>query len=118
MPGLPPRRVLHPSRVRAARARLLSGAAAALVGQVRDVFCEPTRAQIVRALSAGPLSVTDLAAAVGRSRSVVSQHLRVLREDGVVQPKRRGRVAYYALTEDLAARSSLLALDAVAGAAS
>jgi DNA-binding transcriptional ArsR family regulator len=118
MPGLPPRRVLHPARVRAARARLLDGAAASLVEQVRGVFCEPARAQIVRALSAGPLAVTDLAAAIGRSRSVVSQHLRVLREEGVVKPRRRGRVVYYALTTDLAANSSLLALDAVARAAS
>jgi DNA-binding transcriptional ArsR family regulator len=86
--------------------------------RVREVLCEPTRAQIVRALSAGPLSVTDLAATIGRSRSVASQHLRILREEGVVSSTRRGRVAFYSLTVDPVVVSTLLALDAVARSAS
>jgi DNA-binding transcriptional ArsR family regulator len=86
--------------------------------QVREVLCEPTRSQIVRALSAGPLSVTDLAATIGRSRSVTSQHLRILREEGVARPTRRGRVAFYSLTAEPVAVSSLLALEAVARGAS
>ena len=118
MPAEPPPRPLRPARVRAARARLLAGPVASLVEQVREVFCEPTRTQIVRALSVGPLSVTDLAAAVGRSRSVVSQHLRILRADDIVKRTRRGRLVSYALTTGLVVRSSLLALDAVAQAGS
>jgi DNA-binding transcriptional ArsR family regulator len=117
---MPPRarRPLRPNRVRVARTRLLAGPSASLVEQVCEVFCEPTRAQIVRVLSAGALSVTDLAIATERSRSAISQHLRILREDGIVQRRRRGRLAYYALTTALVVRSSLLALDAVASAAS
>ena len=111
-------RPLHPARVRAAQAQLLDGPSTSLVEHVREVFCEPTRTQIVRALSAGPLSVSDLAIVVGRSRSSVSQHLRILRQDGVVQTRRRGRVSYYALTASRVARSSLLALDVVVEAAS
>jgi DNA-binding transcriptional ArsR family regulator len=111
-------RPLHPSRVRTARAQLLDGPAAALVERVREVICEPTRTQIVRALSVGPLSVSDLAITVGRSRSAISQHLRILRLDNVVQTTRRGRVAYYTLTANLVARSSILALEVVTGAVS
>lgn len=111
-------RPLHPVRVRAAQAQLLDGPSASLVERVREVFCEPTRTQIVRALSAGPLTVSDLAIAVGRSRSSVSQHLRILRQDSVVQGRRRGRVSYYALTSNLVASSSLMALAVVAEAAS
>ena len=111
-------RPLHPVRVRTAQARLLDGPAASLVERVREVLCEPTRTQIVRALSAGPLSVGDLAITVGRSRSAISQHLRILRQDNVVQTRRRGRVSYYALTATLVARSSILVLDVVAEAAS
>ena len=110
-------RPLHPVRVRTAQARLLDGPAASLVERVREVVCEPTRTQIVRALSAGPLSVSDLAITVGRSRSAISQHLRILRQDDVVRPRRRGRVSYYALTANLVARSSLLALNVIAEAA-
>jgi DNA-binding transcriptional ArsR family regulator len=105
-------------RVRAAQAKLLEGPAASLVERVRGVVCEPTSTQIVRALSVGPLSVSDLAITVGRSRSAISQHLRILRQENVVQTRRRGRVSYYALTATLVARSSLLALDVIAKAAS
>lgn len=117
MPTRPRRPALHPTRIRAARAQLLAGKAAALADRVRVVLCEPTRTQIVRALSAGALTVTDLAGALGRGRTVISRHLRVLRTEGVVQPDRRGRLVYYALTATLLARSSVRAIEGVAQAA-
>jgi DNA-binding transcriptional ArsR family regulator len=67
---------------------------------VREVLCEPTRTQIVRALSTGPLSVGDLAAALNRSKSATSQHLRVLRDGGVVIGRRRGRAVIYSLVAE------------------
>lgn len=71
--------------------------ASALVDSVRDIICEPTRTQIVRALTPGPLSVGEIAAILGRSKSATSQHLRVLRDAGIVSPRRRGRVVMYSL---------------------
>jgi DNA-binding transcriptional ArsR family regulator len=68
-----------------------------MVQQVREALCEPTRTQIVRVLSAGPLSVTELAAILERSKSATSQHLRVLRDGGVVMNRRRGRAVIYSL---------------------
>ena len=68
-----------------------------MVRSVRDVICEPTRTQIVRALTRGPLRVGELAGVLGRSKSATSQHLRVLREAGVVKAQRRGRVVMYSL---------------------
>jgi DNA-binding transcriptional ArsR family regulator len=84
-------------RIRNARESLLDGPANALLQSVRDIICEPTRTQIVRALSANPLSVGDLAATLGRSKSATSQHLRVLRDAGIVTARRRGRVVIYSL---------------------
>ena len=84
-------------RIRTARDALLDGAASALLQSVRDIICEPTRTQIVRALSPGPLSVGDLAAILGRSKSATSQHLRVLRDAGIVSARRRGRAVIYSL---------------------
>jgi DNA-binding transcriptional ArsR family regulator len=81
-----------------ARASLLDTSANALLQSVRDIICEPTRTQIVRALSAGPLPVTDLASILERSKSATSQHLRVLRDAGIVTPRRRGRTVIYSLT--------------------
>jgi ArsR family transcriptional regulator, lead/cadmium/zinc/bismuth-responsive transcriptional repressor len=113
-----PGRALRPGRVRAARSRLLSEPAVSLADHVRPVFCEPTRAQMVRALSVGPLTVTDLATVLVRSRSATSQHLRVLREVGIVSRTRRGRAVFYALTADPVALATLSALDVIARAAS
>ena len=86
------------NRVRTARDALLTTRAATLLEPVRDVLCEPTRTQIVRALEPGPLSVTDLASILNRSKSATSQHLRVLRDGGVVSARRRGRAVIYSLS--------------------
>jgi DNA-binding transcriptional ArsR family regulator len=93
----PVRSRLTSQRVRNAREALLDPSANSLLQSVRDIICEPTRTQIVRALTPGPLSVGELAAILGRSKSATSQHLRVLREAGVVSARRRGRVVIYTL---------------------
>jgi DNA-binding transcriptional ArsR family regulator len=67
------------------------------VQSVRDIICEPTRTQIVRALTPGPLAVGELATILGRSKSATSQHLRVLRDAGIVSARRRGRTVMYSL---------------------
>jgi DNA-binding transcriptional ArsR family regulator len=93
-----PRSRLSSTRVRNARDALLTTRANAMLQPMREVICEQTRTQIVRALSAGPLSVGDLAAILERSKSATSQHLRVLRDGGVVSARRRGRAVIYSLT--------------------
>ncbi len=45
---------------------------------------DPTRQRIVEKLAAGPLSVGAVANGMGVSRPAVSQHLRVLKEAGLV----------------------------------
>lgn len=88
---------LTSSRVRTARDSLLTEAARSVLHPVSNVLCEPTRTQIVRALSIAPLTVGELAATLNRSKSATSQHLRVLRDGGVVSPRRRGRAVIYSL---------------------
>jgi ArsR family transcriptional regulator, zinc-responsive transcriptional repressor len=83
--------------MRIAREALLSADANALLDNVRGAICEPTRAQIVRVLSAAPLSVGELALTLDRSKSATSQHLRVLRDAGIVAANRRGRSVTYTL---------------------
>ena len=109
--------IRHPGRVRTAQSALLNENASHLITQVREVFCEQTRCQIVRALSAAPLTVNDLASVIQRSKSATSQHLRVLRQAGFVTPRRRGRAVYYSVSRGTAVSSTLTALDIVAAAA-
>jgi DNA-binding transcriptional ArsR family regulator len=80
----------------------------------REIVCEPTRTQIVRALSTGPLSVGDLASVLQRSKSATSQHLRVLRDSGVVAPRRRGRSVFYSLVQSPMVSAAVQMLDRAA----
>ena len=96
-----PRRTQTPAerhRIPGSAAALLDPAEVAGLEKIRKVVCEPTRAQIIRALGPGQLSVQDLARLLGRTQPATSQHLRVLREMGVVDVERRGRQSYYHLT--------------------
>lgn len=104
-------------RVKAARAALIDNHAASLYDLVRLAFCEPTRAQIIRALGTGPLSVNEVAAVVRRSKWATSQHLRVLRENDLVVAARNGRSVVYTLAKSQAARVTWEALESVLAAA-
>lgn len=98
--GLPSRSRAASSRIRNARNALLDASANARLDTVREVLCEPTRTQIVRVLELGALQVGEIATILDRSKSATSQHLRVLRESGVVVARRRGRSVLYSLSAD------------------
>jgi DNA-binding transcriptional ArsR family regulator len=56
---------------------------------------DPTRRRILDRLAAGPETVGALAREEGISQPAVSQHLRVLREAGLVEDRRVGRQRWY-----------------------
>ena len=105
-------------RVRNAREVLLDRSANRLLQSVRDILCEPTRTQIVRALTPGPLSVGEIATLLGRSKSATSQHLRVLRDGGVVNARRKGRTVMYSLVQGPLIAATVEVLDQAANIAS
>jgi ArsR family transcriptional regulator len=59
----------------------------------------PLRLQIVSILSEGDAHVNALAEELGVPQSAVSQHLRILRMEGLVNAERREGFAFYHLTE-------------------
>ena len=69
-------------------------------GQVIGALGDPTRREIFELLSEGPASVGDLAALVPVSRPAVSQHLRVLKDAGLVLDERDGTRRIYRLDPD------------------
>lgn len=73
---------------------------AALIAVVAD----PVRWSVLRALSAGPRCVCDLQEHTPVAANLLSYHLKVLREAGLVSTARRGRWIDYALAEDAQAR--------------
>lgn len=60
---------------------------------------DPTRLRIVYALSNGELCVCDLASMLGMAQSAISNHLRVLRNMGLVNYRRQGKLAYYSIAD-------------------
>lgn len=66
-------------------------------GLVLDALGDWTRRQILDALRSGPRSVGELAAQVPVSRPAVSQHLRVLKDAGLVVDRRDGTRRIYSV---------------------
>lgn len=85
--------VRYPARGRGALwtagTRPLAGSTVRLLGRARAGLLEALRS---------PATTTDLARALGVTPSAVSQHLAVLRENGLVQRERSGRQVVYLIT--------------------
>jgi len=58
------------------------------------------RYRIVEALFTGPKTVSELARKTKLSQPLVSQHLRVLKEAGLVQDERQGQEVLYTLNAE------------------
>lgn len=63
-------------------------------------LADPTRRAVLERLASGPRSVTDVTGTLPVSRPAVSQHLKVLREAGLVTARRQGRQQLYAVRRD------------------
>jgi DNA-binding transcriptional ArsR family regulator len=72
-------------------------ARAATTADVFNAVAEPRRREILDALARGERSVTDLVEQLGVAQPVVSKHLRVLREVGLVRVRDEGRHRIYQL---------------------
>ena len=70
--------------------------------EIFKALSDPTRLRLVKLLSAsgGALCVNALARRLDVSQSAVSQHLRVLRQAGLVRGERRGYFVHYSLDSD------------------
>jgi DNA-binding transcriptional ArsR family regulator len=65
-----------------------------------DALGDRTRRAIFERLRSGPLSVGELAVELPVSRPAVSQHLRVLKEAGLVAERRNGTRRIYRVDPD------------------
>ncbi|WP_088283349.1 metalloregulator ArsR/SmtB family transcription factor [Kineosporia sp. A_224] len=69
-------------------------------GPVLDALGDPTRRRLLGLLRDGERTVADLTAALPVTQSAVSQHLRVLRDAGLVSDRPDGRRRYYRVDRD------------------
>ena len=63
-------------------------------------LADPTRLRIVELLRGGERCVCDLTDALGAAQSLLSFHLKSLKEAGLVSDRREGRWSYYALDRE------------------
>jgi DNA-binding transcriptional ArsR family regulator len=72
-------------------------ARAATTTDAFNAVAEPRRRQILDAIAGGQRSVTELVAILDMPQPLVSKHLRVLREVGIVTAREDGRQRLYRL---------------------
>ncbi len=65
-----------------------------LLADAAKALGSPTRVAILRLVGEGTLCVNAIACRLGVTCGAVSQHLRVLKQAGLVEPLRRGYVHY------------------------
>lgn len=93
---------LDPAAVASAERQMLPPPEEKRMRQLLEALCDATRVKIVRALREdNTMAAGDLAHVISRSRSATSQHLKVLRDLGVVVARRSGNVVRYSLAPDV-----------------
>jgi len=60
---------------------------------------DETRLRIIEQLASGERSVSDLMARLDLGQSLMSHHLRILRESGLLTDRRDGRWIHYSIAE-------------------
>ena len=67
-------------------------------------LANPVRLRILCLLVQGEAAVGDITEKLAARQSLISQHLALLRKDGLVRPRRDGQTIYYALADKRAER--------------
>jgi DNA-binding transcriptional ArsR family regulator len=65
--------------------------------EVFEAVAQPTRRRILRLLGAGELSAGDVASRFDVTQPAISQHLKVLREAGLISQRRDGTRRLYSV---------------------
>jgi DNA-binding transcriptional ArsR family regulator len=78
---------------------LMSASKIKNVAQVAWALADPLRLSILQHLMGGPAVVAELVSVLGESQSKVSNHLKVLREQGLVGSERWGRQSIYEISD-------------------
>jgi DNA-binding transcriptional ArsR family regulator len=69
-------------------------------GEAITALADPTRRAVFERLRRGPRPVGEIARELPVSRPAVSQHLRVLKDAGLVRERREGTRNFYSLNGD------------------
>jgi len=92
--------IIHENVVSDVRKKMLADETIMSLAEFFKVFGDPTRLNILYALSISEMCVCDLAALLTMSQSAISHQLKVLRQARLIKYRRDGKVIYYSLDDD------------------
>ena len=90
---------VHEDRVRSARKALRDEQSTRDLSETFKVLSDPTRLQVVLALTREELCVCDIAALLGMTDSAISHQLRMLKHLRLVKQRKKGKMVYYTLDD-------------------
>jgi ArsR family transcriptional regulator len=78
---------------------------------ILKVLADETRLAVVEQLLDGPKTVSEINESLGVEPTLLSHHLKALREARIVTGRREGRYVYYSLTRELLSRRKGRSID-------
>lgn len=91
---------VSPSTIKKLRNSLESEDSIYRLSSMFQALSDPTRLNIIYTLSKSPLCVHDIANVLEMSQSSISHHLRVLRDNGLVKFRRKGKMVIYSVDDE------------------
>src|SRR6185369_412522 len=91
---------VHEDRVESARKALHDGETTRSLSEIFKVLSDPTRLNIVVALSKEELCVCDIAALLSMTESAISHQLRLMKNLRLVRYRRKGKMTYFSLDDE------------------
>jgi DNA-binding transcriptional ArsR family regulator len=80
--------------------------------EIHQVFSNPSRLLILRALEYQEMSVGEIAEKIGATLQNTSQHLRLMKDKGVLLSRREGQTIFYQINESELGKTCKLMLNA------
>ena len=91
---------IHPERVERVERSLASDDELVELAAIFKLLSDPNRLKILYSLLLAELCVCDIAAILTMSQPCVSYHLRSLREQGLIDHRREGKLVFYTIKDD------------------
>lgn len=78
--------------------------------EIHQVFSNPRRLLILRMLDAQEMSVGEIAEEIGASLQNTSQHLRLMKDKGMLEARREGQTVFYQIAGNVTGKNCKLML--------
>lgn len=92
--------VIHDDVVNKVKAKIEDDENLYNMSEFFKMFGDGTRLKIINALMISEMCVCDISTLIGMNQSVISHHLKILRQARVIKYRRDGKVVYYSICDE------------------